>query len=187
MEVLNVSSISINSSMKTFGFVIKNPYEGRLSGIRWNLNTGIDLIDSIKTIDLGPKEQVFIFNQYDYPLTGDFMVTASATDGITKNSKSLPIDVEDLELRSLSAVNANGTKRILQLIVENSLTENLTNVSWFFDTKDGGQSFQPVLLWFFAFYLKSQCRLFLFSQRFLHQLFLVSGRVRHRRFFFYPS
>ncbi len=136
LRVQNTSVADAQGNKRIFEFAVNNYGESNLSGFSWNLNTGIDVINSNLLYNLAVNESIFVFNEYNYSRTGDFMVTASANDGISQASESIFIDIEDIELSNLSVLNESGTKKIFEFVIENKLSTNLTNVSWVFDTKN---------------------------------------------------
>ncbi|MBI1935811.1 hypothetical protein HYS31_05205 [Candidatus Woesearchaeota archaeon] len=136
LDVTNLSILYSNSTTKTFEFIVKNIGNSNLSNINWSLNTGLETISANKLFNLTINESIFVYNHYDYSKTGDFIVTASSTDGISQDSEIMTIDVEDIEAYNLTVVNESGSKRIFEIVIKNNLNTNLTNVNWTFDTKN---------------------------------------------------
>jgi len=136
IDVYGLSVLIQNSSLFVFGFSINNTGDSNMSGINWSLNTGEESIAADALTKLQPNESVFVFAQYNFAATGEFAITASATNKTHTDSESIAIDVEDIEAYNLSVLNESGSKRIFELAIKNSLNINLTNVSWAFDTKN---------------------------------------------------
>ena len=49
----------------------------------------------------------------------------------------MALDVRHIQAYNLSILNESETKRIFEFVINNALNNNLTNVSWTFDTKNG--------------------------------------------------
>ena len=136
IDVYDFSVLNQNSTLTIFGFNINNTGGSIMSGINWSLDTGQGTITANNLISLQPNESVFVFTIYNYSSTGDYTVTASATNKTYSDSETITIDVPDIEVSNLTVLNESGNKRIFEFIIENELSTNLTNVSWIFDTRN---------------------------------------------------
>jgi len=137
INVYNFSMTSISTTHKIFEFMVKNSADNEnLTNISWSLNTGLETINSTYTYNLTPNNFSFIFVEYNYTQTGDFTVTASATDGITQDSETVQIDIQDIESSNLTLIYSSSLHRIFFFTITNMLSTQLSNVNWTFDTDD---------------------------------------------------
>jgi len=136
IDVYDFSVLNQNSTVTIFGFNINNTGNSLMLGINWSLNTGQETITATNLFSLQPNESMFIFAGYNYTTTGEYTITASATNKTHTDSETIAIDVPDIEVSNVSVLNISGTKRIFEIVIENTLSTNLTNVNWTFDTKD---------------------------------------------------
>jgi hypothetical protein len=136
INVYDLSLLNQNSTLIIFGFSINNTGNNLMSGINWSLDTGQETISANTLFSLQPNESIFVFASYNYTATGDYTVTASATNKTHIDSESITIDIPDIEVSNLTVLNESETKRIFEFVIENMLSTNLTNVSWVFDTKN---------------------------------------------------
>ncbi len=136
IDVYGLSVLNQNSTVAIFGFSINNTGKSNMSSINWSLDTGQETVSSNQLVSLQPNESVFVFSSYNYTSTGGYTVTASATNDTHTDSDTIAIDIPDIEIGNLSALNESGNKRIFEVIIKNSLNINLTNVNWTFDTKN---------------------------------------------------
>lgn len=136
IKVYDLALLSQNSTLAIFGFNINNTGNSNMSGINWTLDTGQETIAANSLVSLQPNESIFVFSSYNYSTTGEYAVTATATNKTHTGSESIIIDIEDIEVINLSVLNISGTKAVFEIIIENKLSANLTNVNWTFDTKN---------------------------------------------------
>ena len=137
IKVYDLTLLNQNSTASVFGFNINNTGSFNMSGINWSLNTGQETISASSLISLEPNESIFVFASYNYTTTGEYIVTASATNKTNMDSETFLIDIPDIEVSNLTVLNESGNKRIFEIIIENTLLINLTNVNWTFDTNNG--------------------------------------------------
>lgn len=135
-EVTDLSELHSNRTLKIFGFEINNSVNQNLSNINWSLDTGSGFIYADTLINLSISESVFIYVEYDYNNNGDYVVTAVARSGNINDSETISVEVRDIKLGNLTVLNEDDKKRIFEFIIENTLSTDLTNVSWVFDTKN---------------------------------------------------
>ena len=136
IDVNSLFVLSQNSTVAIFEFRINNTRNDLMSGINWSLNTGQETLSANTLFSLQPNESIFVYVGYNYSTTGDYTVTASATNKTFTDSETITIDVPDIEVNNLTALNISGTKVIFEFIIENTLQVNLTNANWTFDTKN---------------------------------------------------
>ncbi|MBS3131643.1 hypothetical protein J4212_04385 [Candidatus Woesearchaeota archaeon] len=134
--LLDFELASQNSTKATFSFKINNTEQGNLTGINWTLDNGESIMAASSLINLEENETLLVFASHSYPNTGDYGATATAFTDSISDSDTISFDLEDIELRNLTIMNASGNYRLFEIVIENALPTNLTNVSWAFDTKD---------------------------------------------------
>ena len=96
LDVRNFSIIYSNQSLKTYEFGISNIGESNLSGINWSFVTGISTIHANSLMSLAVNETAFVYVQVNYSQTGDFNVSASATDGTNYDAEYLLFHIYDI-------------------------------------------------------------------------------------------
>ena len=140
VKVINISGLSILDESATkviFEFFVSNNWHINLTNVSWtfDINNG-DEINSEKIVTLQPKEGMFIFVNYDFLTSGTYDVNATARNGTLTDSMNLSVTAVNIELKNITVLNENATKRIFELVIENALLTDLTSVNWTFDTKD---------------------------------------------------
>ncbi|MCK5282920.1 MAG: hypothetical protein KAK00_05920, partial [Nanoarchaeota archaeon] len=135
IDVYNLSNLYGDKTLRIFEFYIKNIANYTLTNVNWSLNTGLETIEANELINLTANETVIVLVEYNYTQTGEYTVTASATDGSSEDEETIYIDL-DLDATNLNVLDSSGNKRIFEFWITNYLNVNLTNVSWQFDTED---------------------------------------------------
>ena len=81
-----------------------------------------------------------MFANYNYTQSGSYTANATAKNGTLQDSEVIFVNIPSLllgiDVYNLNVLNATGTKRIFEFNVNNTLSTNLTNVSWTLDTKN---------------------------------------------------
>ncbi|MBR9699827.1 hypothetical protein GOV09_05195 [Candidatus Woesearchaeota archaeon] len=109
-----------------------------LTGINWSINTGDGQVASADNLlSLAPNETAFIYTEHGYSQTGDYKVNFSTTNGLYLDTWILPIELLDIQASDLQLLNLTDRETIFEFYITNTLTINLSNVSWTIDTSDG--------------------------------------------------
>ena len=137
IDLYNLSQLYEDKTLRLFEFYIKNLGNYTLTDINWSSNTGLETISAKELISLQGNETAIVLFQYNYTQTGDYQITASATDSKSADEETINIDVEDIEASNLSILNISDTKAIFEFWITNYLAVSLTNISFQFDTDDG--------------------------------------------------
>ena len=121
-----------------FEAIVKNNLESEsISNIDWSLATGDGaIINSNLFTNLSGNDMIFIFIENQYSSADSYNPVFNVSNNVHYDSEGVWIYIPSLVVNNLSLLDANGTKRIFEFIVENELMTNLTNVSWIFDTKN---------------------------------------------------
>lgn len=129
---------NLDISKAIFEIKAKNQLKENLTDLSWQLLTGDgDIINSMIPSSVEPNETIFIYVKNNYFRSGAYNPIAAVSGGTGKDTKSTTLDVRHVEVSGLALASQPGTKSMFEFTIKNSLNINLTNVSWFFDTKDG--------------------------------------------------
>lgn len=123
-----------NLTDRIFEFRVLNNMNENITGLNWTLNTGESIINGNSPVTLKPQETAFVFVNYNYTNSGNYVVNASATNGTLYDDKTLSITVNasdyDIKLYNLTILNSSGTERMFEFLIQNTGSLNLTNIEW---------------------------------------------------------
>jgi hypothetical protein len=96
LDVSSLDQIYQNSTLTLFEFKIQNNGASTINNINWSLNTGDNgyTINSTTGINLTSEENVYVLAEYNYSAYGIFAVTANATDGISSDTDTITIGLD---------------------------------------------------------------------------------------------
>ncbi len=87
---------------------------------------------------------IFDYNQTGFNLSSNdledsnyYKIKVLATDGVLTNESimSLPFEVDnDLQIKNFSVVYQNNTERIFRIVLNNTLTSTINNITWEFNS-----------------------------------------------------
>jgi len=135
---LSVLDFNVSTVGKSAVFVgtLYNNGNSPLANVNWSLSTGESELSSNSLLSLGVEESVFVIAGYDYPSNNYYTATLTAIAGSPINDRSVSVDLRGIIIDSFSTLNLSGTAAVLELIIENPLSLNLTGVNWSIDTKN---------------------------------------------------
>ncbi|MBI4009697.1 MAG: S8 family serine peptidase [Candidatus Aenigmarchaeota archaeon] len=88
-----LSVIYQNNTDRTFKFIINNTLDFTLGNISWQFNTDESEIFSSQNVTLQSKEDIFVFTQHNYSSSGNYTITATASNEQYSTSKQINIQV----------------------------------------------------------------------------------------------
>ena len=135
--ITGFTTLNIQNTNAIFEIIGRNNLNENISNLNWSLDTGdTSKIYSTINFNLSPNKTIFIYAAYGYSSKNTYTALANLSNGSLEITKTVNVTVEDLDLKNLSVFDGNLTKRIFELVLENTLALNLTNVNWTFDTKN---------------------------------------------------
>ncbi|MBI2576673.1 hypothetical protein HYV84_05650 [Candidatus Woesearchaeota archaeon] len=130
VDVQNLTELYVSNSFRIFGFIVKNTGQTSIINTNWSLNTGSTTFYGNSSFNLTVGENRSIVADFNYTQTGEYTVTAFATNGSNNGSASINVIIPDVEVMNLTVLNASATERAFEFVLRNYLDIPLTNVSW---------------------------------------------------------
>ena len=137
LSIKNLTAAHSNGTTKIFEIQVLNDGNYDMQDISWQLDTNDNNItNSTQTFSLGQNDNMFIYMAYAFGQDGDYNVKVNISNTDISVNKSLFVSTRDIDVSSLVVVNESNTKRIFEFVIKNLMDNNLTNVTWSFDTKN---------------------------------------------------
>ncbi len=134
LDVSNVTVLYDDGQTQVIEFIVQNNGSESLENINWTFDTGESPIYASDLFNLSAGENMRIFVAHTYSGYGLFNAAATAAAGYAFDNETAQIKVKALQISNLSVLNSTGTDYVIEFYATNILFQDLTGVSWNFDT-----------------------------------------------------
>ncbi len=134
--VTNFTVLHKSGFYRIFGFSVLNSGSNNVTDVNWSMNTGESIVSSQYLMNLSGGESVKVYFANTYSNYGAYSVIPSASSGSMIGATTSTVTISPIEVANLSVLNSTSRKRIFGFDIMNLLSNNLSNASWAFDTKN---------------------------------------------------